>query len=65
MGTNYATLLADLLLYSYEAKFIHKLVQEKDKTLVVDFYSTFRYVDDVLSVNNSHLYSCVNSIYPL
>ena len=31
MGTNYALLLADLLLYSYETDFIHSASQEKRK----------------------------------
>ena len=31
MGTNCAPLLADLFLYSYEAKFIQKLLHEKNK----------------------------------
>jgi hypothetical protein len=29
MGTNFATLLADLLLYSYESEFLQKLVKDK------------------------------------
>lgn len=47
MGTNCASLLADLFLYSYEAQFIQKLVQEKNKAFAVAFNSTFRYIDDV------------------
>jgi hypothetical protein len=53
MGTNCSPLLADLFLYSYEAKFIQKLLHEKKKTLAVAFNSTFRYIDDVLSINNN------------
>ena len=64
MGTNCAPLLADLFLYSYEAEFIQKLVREKNKTLAVAFNSTFRYIDDVLSINNVNFHSYVNSIYP-
>jgi hypothetical protein len=30
----------------------------------VAFISTFRYIDDVLSINNSQFHSYVNSIYP-
>ena len=33
MGTNYAPLLADLFLYSYEAKFVQKLLSNKQKSL--------------------------------
>jgi hypothetical protein len=45
MGTNCASLSADLFLYSYEAKFIQKLLHEKKKPLAVAFNSTFRYID--------------------
>lgn len=52
MGTNCTSLLDDLFLYFYEAEFIHRLVQEKNKALAVAFNYTFRYIDDVLSINN-------------
>jgi hypothetical protein len=48
MGTNCAPLLADLFLYSYESEFLQKLVKDKK---IHDF--TYRYIDDVLSINNS------------
>ena len=35
MATNFAPLLADLFLYSYEAEFIQKLLYEKKKSLAV------------------------------
>lgn len=54
MGTNCAPPLAGLFLDSYEVNFIQKLLQEK-KPLVVAFNETLRYIDDVLSVNNSYL----------
>ena len=53
MGTNSAPLLADLFLYSYEADFIQSLLQRKEKKLAQSFGFTFRYKDDVLSLNNS------------
>jgi hypothetical protein len=31
MGTNYASLLADLFLYSYEAEFVQKLLRDNNK----------------------------------
>ena len=31
MGTNFAPLLADLFLYSYEAEFVQKLLRDKNK----------------------------------
>jgi hypothetical protein len=64
MATNCAHLLAELFLYSYEAEFIRKLLHEKNKPLAVTFNSTFRYIDDVLSINNDQFHSYVDSIYP-
>jgi hypothetical protein len=64
MSTNCAPLLVDLFLYSYEAEFIQKLLHEKKKSLAVAFNSTFRYIDDVLSINNNNFHSYVDSIYP-
>jgi hypothetical protein len=50
MGTNCTPLLADLLLYSYSAEFMQKLLQEKKRSLAVPLNWTFRYIDDVLSI---------------
>ena len=52
-GTNYVLLLADLFLYSHEADFIQGLLKKHEKKLVRSFIFTFRYIDDVLSLNNS------------
>jgi hypothetical protein len=37
MGTYCAPLLADLFLYSYEAEFVQKLLQDTNKKLAVSF----------------------------
>jgi hypothetical protein len=52
------------VLYSYEAELIQNLVHEKKQSLAVAFNSTFRYIDDVLSINNNQYQSHVNLIYP-
>ena len=65
MGTNCAPLLADLFLYSYEAEFIQNLLKDKkNKRLAKSFNFTFRYIDDVLSINNPHFSDYVHQIYP-
>jgi hypothetical protein len=64
MVTNFAHLLADSVLFSYEAEFIQKLLHEKKKFLAVAFNSTFPYTDDVLSINNNQFQPLVDSIYP-
>ena len=52
MGTNCVTLLADVFLHAYNADFHQGLVQNKVRKLVQDFKSSFRHIDDVLSLNN-------------
>ena len=61
---NCAPLLADLFLYSYEADFIQRLLSQKQKQLAVSFNSTFRYIDDVLSLNNDEFHNHLHAIYP-
>ena len=53
MGTNCAPLLADLFLYSYEADFIQGFLKKNEKKLARSFNFTFRYIDNVLSLNSS------------
>ena len=65
MGTNCASLLADLFLYSYEADFIQGLLKKNEKKLARSFNFTFRYIDDVLSLNNSSFGDFVDGIYPI
>jgi hypothetical protein len=55
-------LLTDLFLYSYDAEFIQKLIQEKNKSLA--FNSIFGFTDDVSSINNEQVHSYVDFIYP-
>ena len=62
MRTNCTPLLADLFLYSYEADFIHSLLQRKEKKLAQSFGFTFRYIDDILSLNNSKFGDYVDHI---
>jgi hypothetical protein len=64
MGTNCAPLLADLFLYSYEAEFIQNLLKSGEKKLAKQFNLTFRYIDDVLSLNNSKFSDNIDLIYP-
>jgi hypothetical protein len=57
MGTN-------LFLYSYEAYSIQWLLKQNEKNLAWSFNFTFRYVYDVLSLNNSSFGDLVDRIYP-
>jgi hypothetical protein len=65
MGTNCAPVLANLFLYSYEADFEQGLLKNNKKKLARSFNFTFRYIDDVLSLNNSMFGDFVDRIYPI
>ena len=64
MGTNCAPLLADIFLYSYEAEFIQTLLSTGRKNLASQFNFTYRYIDDVLSINHSNFKDYLHEIYP-
>lgn len=64
MGTNCAPLLADIFLYSYEAEFIQSLLSNGKKKLASQFNWTYRYIDDVLSINNPSIRDYLGAIYP-
>ena len=64
MGTNCAPLLADIFLYSYEAEFITSLLSTGKKKLSSQFNFTYRYIDDVLSINNPDFDKYLGQMYP-
>ena len=64
MGTNCALLLADLFLYSYQSEVLQKLVKDKMIHEARAFNFTYRYIDDVLSINNSRFAEFLPLIYP-
>ena len=51
MGTNSAPLLADLFLHTFEYDFMLKTMKE-GMPKAVELSNTFRYIDDLFSVNN-------------
>ena len=64
MGTNCAPFLADIFLYSYEAEFIQSLLSTGKKRLASQFNFTYRYIDDVLSINNPDFANYLGQMYP-
>ena len=64
MGTNCAPLLANLYLFYYEYNhFLLKL--GKDKNYHGKFFNrSFRFIDDLLSINNKHFKEYISTIYP-
>ena len=65
MGTNFAPLLADMFLYSYEAEFVQSLLQAGKKHLAQQFNFTYRYIDDALSLKNTKFAEYLEFIYPI
>ena len=63
MGTNSAPLIADLFLLTFQYDFILRAMKQ-DMTKAVQFSNAFRYIDDLLSVNNEHFGHYINAIYP-
>ena len=63
MGTNCAPFLADKFLYSYEADFMQSLLSTGGKRLASQFNFTYRYIDDVLSINNPDFENYLGQMY--
>ena len=63
MGTNCAPLLADLFLYSYENEFLDKLIKEGKRKLARKFNLSYRYIDDLISFNNTRFKESISDIY--
>jgi hypothetical protein len=65
MGTNCTPLFADLFLYSYGTDFLQELLKKNEMKLARSFNFTFRYIDDVLLLNNSRFGDFVDRIYAI
>ena len=65
MGTKCAPLLADIFVYSYEAEFTQSLLSTERKQLASRFNFTYRYIDDVLSINNQEFENYLGQMYPV
>ena len=64
MGTNCAPLVADLFLFCYERDFIMSLSDDNLADVIDAFNTTFRYLDDILNINNVYFDNMVSHIYP-
>jgi len=64
MDTN-CSLITDLFLYSYEADFMQGFLNKNEMKIARSFNFSFRYIDDVLSLNNSRFGDFVDRIYPI
>ena len=64
MGTNCAPLVADLFLFCYERDFMFSLSDNNQADIIEAFYSTSRYLDDLLNIDNPYFEQMVGQIYP-
>ena len=64
MGTNCAPLEADLFLFCYERDFMKNLSSDNQADVIKAFNLTFRYLDDLLNIDNPYFEGMVNQIYP-
>ena len=62
MGTNCAPLVADLFLFCYERDLMMSLSDDKQADVIGAFYTTTRYLDDILNINN--IDNMVSQIHP-
>ena len=64
MWTDFAPLLANVYLFSYEHNFMKSLL--KNNIIRANHFSnSFRYNDDLLTVNNPSFKNEISNIYPL
>ena len=63
MGTNCATLVPNLFLFHYERDFMMSFCDDKQADVIDAFNTTFRYLDDILDINNVYFDNMVSQIY--
>ena len=63
MGTDYAPLLANLFLFYHEYKFMKAKLKQNSQVAEL-FSNTFRYIDDLLTLNNPTFEQEISNIYP-
>ena len=64
LGTNCAPLVADLLLFCYERDFMLSLSDNNQTDIIEAFNSCYRYLDDLLNIDNPYFEQMVGQIYP-
>ena len=65
MGTDCAPYLANLFLFAYEFDFLNSTLKQKDFTTLYKFNKCYRYIDDLLAVNNDGILEDFKArIYP-
>ena len=61
---NCAPLVSDLFLFCYERDFMKDLSIDNQADVIKAFNSTYRYLDDLLNIDNPYFEGMVHQIYP-
>ena len=64
MGTNCASLIADLFLFCYERDSMISLSDDKQADVIDAFNTTSRYLDGILNIKNVYFDNMFSQIYP-
>ena len=64
MGTNCASLIANLFLFCYERDFMMSLSDDKQADIIDVFDTTAKYLYGILNINNAYYDNMVSQIYP-
>jgi hypothetical protein len=66
MGTDCAPLLANLYLHYYEYKYLSELIHEEEYVHddAKKFNNIYRYIDDLVVINNTEFSNEISNIYP-
>ena len=64
MSSNCAPLVAHLFLLCYKRDFMMSLSDDKQADIVDALNITYRYLDDILNINNVYFDTMVSQIYP-
>ena len=63
MGTDCAPVVANLFRFAYEYEFMKGLLKD-NITLAIKFSNTYRYIDDLICINNNDFEQTISDIYP-
>ena len=63
LGIHCAPLIADLFLFCYERDFMMSLSDDQQADIIKGFNTTSRYLDDILSINNTLFDNILIQIY--
>ena len=64
VGTNCASLVADLYLFGYERDFMLSLSDDNQSKVIEAFNSTAPYLVDLLNIDKNFFDNMLNDIYP-